>query len=128
MKMILLILFLSLSFANICQAGDRASRILVHKSGKSLSFILNHKRLTDLSVLWIEMSKSDIHQDEDVDVYFDEDISFRDFENLKGFFDAYGINNVKFYCVNWETKKMSSIVERWTVSNIPSDLDADMKH
>ena len=128
MKIIFFMLILLLSFANICQAGDDAARILVHKSEKSLSFILNHKRLTDLSALWIEMSKSEIHQDEDIDVYFDNDISFRNFNDLKGFFDAYGIKNVNFYCVNWDTKKMSSIVERWTVSNIPNDLDADMRH
>lgn len=121
-------LFLSLSFLNGCQAGDGATRILVHKSDKSLFFTLNHKRLTDLSALWVEMSKSDMHQDEEVDVYFDDDISFRDFEELKGFFDAYGVKNVNFYAVTRETRKISNITGRWNVSNMPSDLEADVRH
>lgn len=126
MKTITFMLFLSLLFLNSCQAGDSATRILVHKSDKSLSFKLNHVQLSDLSALWIEMSKSNLR--EDVDVYFDDDISFRDFEDLKGFFDAYGVKNVNFYAVTWKTRKISNITGRWAVSNMPSDLEADMKH
>ncbi len=117
MKTILFILFLSLSFSNICQASEDSTRILVHKSDKSLSFILNHVQLSDLSALWAEMSKSNLH--EDVDVYFDDDISFRDFNDLKGFFDAYGVKNVNFYSVTWKTRKISNITGRWAVSNMP---------
>ena len=126
MKTMLFILCLFISFLNICQASEDSTRILVHKSDKSLSFILNRVQLSDLSALWTEMSKLNLHQD--VDVYFDDAITFRDFNDLKGFFDAYGVKNVNFYSVTWKTRKISNITGRWPVSNMPSDLEADMKH
>jgi hypothetical protein len=124
MKITPLILFLSLLlFANFFQVSDSTTRILVHKSNKSLYFIFNHKKLDSFSALWIEMPKTVL--DNDVNVYFDDDITFSDFNDLKGFFGAYGIKNVNFYCINWKTKKMSNIAEKWVLSNVPSDLDAD---